>query len=213
MIRKHVSPLVMLSDCVITQYPNGRFRTAQAQRAHSANYYGVYPGNIPENHPPTEACMTKFLVYQQGLWGAEFRTHGKQQANRGGKQPTFRTARAQRTVRPPMLHVKFSKSCAQRKYRSRELVVDGSTATSHREPFYDLKGHCSIYEEGVRLAQQANGTTPFPRHEPSLLCMAVRLNRTFFNGKKKAGVSSWQPNLHIMATAVPPGGRWMIGGG
>ena len=28
-----------------------------AQRTHSANYYGVYPGNTPENHPPTEACM------------------------------------------------------------------------------------------------------------------------------------------------------------
>ena len=27
------------------------------QRVHSANYYGVYPGNTPENHPPTEACM------------------------------------------------------------------------------------------------------------------------------------------------------------
>ena len=23
----------------------------------SANYYTVYPGNTPENHPPTEACM------------------------------------------------------------------------------------------------------------------------------------------------------------
>ena len=54
----------------------GRFRTARAQRRHSAHYYGVYPGNIPENHPPTEACMIKFLVYQQGLWGAEFRTLG-----------------------------------------------------------------------------------------------------------------------------------------
>ena len=27
-----------------------------AQRAHSANYYVVSPGNTPENHPPTEAC-------------------------------------------------------------------------------------------------------------------------------------------------------------
>ena len=24
---------------------------------HSANYYVVYPGNTPANHPPTEACM------------------------------------------------------------------------------------------------------------------------------------------------------------
>ena len=59
--------------------------------SHSANYYIVYPGNTPENHPPTEACMIhskqhqgcgiqdpgtrgkhqtgteKSLVYQQGL--------------------------------------------------------------------------------------------------------------------------------------------------
>ena len=50
----------------------------------SANYYVVYPGNTPENHPPTEACMggaefrplgpvasirlkKKSLVYQQGV--------------------------------------------------------------------------------------------------------------------------------------------------
>ena len=30
---------------------------AQRQLLRSANYYGVYPGNTPENHPPTEACM------------------------------------------------------------------------------------------------------------------------------------------------------------
>ena len=28
-----------------------------AQRAHSSSYYGVYPGNTPENHPPPEVCM------------------------------------------------------------------------------------------------------------------------------------------------------------
>ena len=33
-------------------------RTARAQRAHSANYYGDYPGNSPENDPPTESCTT-----------------------------------------------------------------------------------------------------------------------------------------------------------
>ena len=27
-----------------------------AQRGHSANYYGDYPGNNPENHPPAESC-------------------------------------------------------------------------------------------------------------------------------------------------------------
>ena len=35
----------------------GGFRTARAQSAHSANYYVVYPGNTPENHPPAEGCM------------------------------------------------------------------------------------------------------------------------------------------------------------
>ena len=34
----------------------GRFRTARAQRGHSANYYGDYPHNNPENHPPAESC-------------------------------------------------------------------------------------------------------------------------------------------------------------
>ena len=28
-----------------------------AQCAHSTNYYSIYPGNTPENHPPTEVCM------------------------------------------------------------------------------------------------------------------------------------------------------------
>ena len=28
-----------------------------AQRGHSANYHVVYPGNTPENHPPTEGRM------------------------------------------------------------------------------------------------------------------------------------------------------------
>ena len=32
--------------------------TARAQCAHSANYYGDYPGNNPENHPPAESCTT-----------------------------------------------------------------------------------------------------------------------------------------------------------
>ena len=35
-------------------HPKGAF---SKQRAHSANYYVVYPGNTPENHPPTEVCM------------------------------------------------------------------------------------------------------------------------------------------------------------
>ena len=35
-----------------------------AQRGHSANCYAVYPGNIPENHPPTEACMINSKQHQ-----------------------------------------------------------------------------------------------------------------------------------------------------
>ena len=38
----------------------GCFRTAHAKSGHSANYYNyyvVYPGNTPENHPPAERCM------------------------------------------------------------------------------------------------------------------------------------------------------------
>ena len=85
-----------------------------AQHAHSANYYVVYPGKTPANHPPTEACMInlkqhgvqnsgpwdlsqpsdskkKSLVYQQGPQGAEFSTLGHV-ATGGGKQPAFRTA-------------------------------------------------------------------------------------------------------------------------
>ena len=34
-----------------TLVPRGRFRTARAQRGHSANHSVVYPGNTPENHP------------------------------------------------------------------------------------------------------------------------------------------------------------------
>ena len=36
--------------------PWGCFRTAWAQCGHSANYYGDYPGNNPENHPLAESC-------------------------------------------------------------------------------------------------------------------------------------------------------------
>ena len=35
---------------------SGNFGGVFAQRAHSANYYGDYPGNNPENHPPAESC-------------------------------------------------------------------------------------------------------------------------------------------------------------
>ena len=48
---------------------------------------------------PWQASDKLFLVYQPGLSGAEFRTLGPVAAG-GGKQPTFRTARAQRMVTP-----------------------------------------------------------------------------------------------------------------
>ena len=63
--------------------------------SHSANYYVVYPGNTPANHPPTEACMISSKQHRgcriQGLGPV---------AIGGGKQPTFHTARAQHTVCP-----------------------------------------------------------------------------------------------------------------
>ena len=45
-------------------HPKGAFShsagTARAQRAHSANYYGDYPGNNPENHPPCGIMHNQF---------------------------------------------------------------------------------------------------------------------------------------------------------
>ena len=41
----------LLVSCLVS-HPGGVF----AQRAHSANYYGDYPGKNPENHPPAESC-------------------------------------------------------------------------------------------------------------------------------------------------------------
>ena len=104
----------------------GRFRTARAQRAHSANYYAAYPRNTPENHPPTEACMIHSKQHR-GCRIQDHGTHGKHQTKntipgvsagavwcriqdpgtlgyRWWKTADFshsaRTARAQRTVRP-----------------------------------------------------------------------------------------------------------------
>ena len=43
-------------------------RTARAQRAHSANYYGDYPGNNPENHPPAESCTINSKLKNSNIW-------------------------------------------------------------------------------------------------------------------------------------------------
>ena len=57
----------LASFLVVCLRLRGRFRTAREQRPHSANYYAVYPGNTPENHPPTEACMinSKHMVCKE----------------------------------------------------------------------------------------------------------------------------------------------------
>ena len=51
-------------------------------------------------------------MYQQGLQGAELRTLGPV-ATGGGKQPTFCTVRAQRMVRPMILHLYGSPPCGK----------------------------------------------------------------------------------------------------
>ena len=56
-----------------SQYMGGVF----AQRGHSANYYVVYPGNTPENHPPTEACG--LIRYSMACRIQDPGTHGKHQ--------------------------------------------------------------------------------------------------------------------------------------
>ena len=53
--------------CEWDWHPMGHLMTGAsggvfAQRAHSASYYGVYPGNSPENLPPLEACMSNSKV-------------------------------------------------------------------------------------------------------------------------------------------------------
>ena len=46
----------MLHLCYIQILP--LFGGVFAQRAHSANYYGDYPGNNPENHPPANHAQS-----------------------------------------------------------------------------------------------------------------------------------------------------------
>ena len=50
----------------------GRFRTARAQRQLLRQLLCCYPGNTPENHPTTEACM----IHSNSIRGAELRTLG-----------------------------------------------------------------------------------------------------------------------------------------
>ena len=92
-----------------------------AQRAHGANYCVACPGNTPANHPPTEAGMINSKQHR-GCRIQDPGTRGKHQTKKtnpqctsrgcgvqnaghrpvatgGGKQPTFRTARAQRAHR------------------------------------------------------------------------------------------------------------------
>ena len=81
-----------------------------AQRGHSANHYGVHPGNTPANHPPYRSVHDPFKtasgVQNSGPWGpwlpaVESSRLFAQRTHSAG------TARAQRTVRPP--HVAWTK--------------------------------------------------------------------------------------------------------
>ena len=138
----------------------GSFRTARAQRgnsAHSANYSVVYPGNTPENHPPTEACMIHSKQHQ-GCRIQDPGTRGKHQikaknawcTSRGcrvqnsgpwdpwltvvKKQPTFRTARAQRTVRLLCSSLAGFPNCISllTRHSKRQLPSDGRERTVTR---------------------------------------------------------------------------------
>ena len=64
-----------------------------AKRGHSANYHANYhvvcPGNTPANRPPAEACM----IHSKPHGGCRMQDPGTC-GYRGGKQPSFRTARA-----------------------------------------------------------------------------------------------------------------------
>ena len=80
--------------------PPTRLGGVFTQHEHSANYYGVYPGNTPENHPPTEVCMINseknpWCTVPAGAAGCRVQDPGAGAgagATGGGKQPTFCTA-------------------------------------------------------------------------------------------------------------------------
>ena len=98
---------------------------------------------------------------------------------------------------------------AHRDYDSPYISPSGSdVGYLHNHIHTPLWGLLVMRVFHTRLAPSHEGNTATSEG----LCV-WQSGRTFFNEEKKAGVSSWQPNLHIMATAVPPGGRWMIGGG
>ena len=95
--------------------PRGRFRPARAQ-----SQYIVYPGNTPENPPPTEACMIhskQHAVQNSGPWDPWQASHQKNSpwctsrgcrvqnsgpmATGGGQKPTFRRAHSAPPPPPP----------------------------------------------------------------------------------------------------------------
>ena len=92
----------------------GRF----AQRAHSSNYYVIYPRNTPESHPPTEACMIHSKQHQ-GCRIQDPGTRGKHQT----KNPwcTSRGCRVQSSGPwdPWLPVVKNSRLFAQRGHSAR----------------------------------------------------------------------------------------------
>ena len=123
----------ILQLTLVTRGPRGRFRTAQAQRRHSANIYFfffaqthkffisarpdgpgghsanycvVYPGNTPENHPPTEACMIHSKQHR-GCRIQDPETRGKHQTK---TTPTAEISHSARTAHgaPPKVTVKIT---------------------------------------------------------------------------------------------------------
>ena len=91
-----------------------------AQRTHSANYYFVYPGNTPENHPPTEACMIHSKQHR-GCRIQDPGTRGKHQTKTKNPWCTSKGCRVQNSgPRDPWLPVvKNSRLFAQRGHSAR----------------------------------------------------------------------------------------------
>ena len=98
--------------------PLGGVFAQRAQRTHSANYYVVYPGNTPANHPPTEACMIHSEQHR-GCGVQDPGTRGKHQTKTKNPWCTSRGCRVQNSgPRDPWLPVvKNSRLFAQRSVR------------------------------------------------------------------------------------------------
>ena len=91
-----------------TPHFQGHFRTARAQRGHSANYYGVHPGNTPCKPPPYRSTHDPFKtasgMRHSGPWHPwlPLVESSRLFAQRGHSAGT---AWAQRTVLPPIIRL------------------------------------------------------------------------------------------------------------